>query len=112
MKSDEKIRSGGMCSGGAVALAFLGGGLIGACAALLVTPESGAVLRKRLLRGAKTAQDELAEMATETREAVEALGKDARQALKRTATRFNTAIETTKEAIKAGPGSEKEAGQL
>jgi len=112
MKNDEKIRSGGRCSGGAVTFAFLAGALIGVCAALLVTPESGAVMRKRLLRGAKIAQEELAEMVTETREAVEALGKDARQTLKRTATRFNTAIETTKEAIKAGSESEKEPGQL
>jgi len=109
---DEHVRSTGMCSAGAVALAFLGGVLIGAGAALLLTPEPGTVMRKRLLRGAKIAQEELADTVTETREAVEALGKDVRQTLKRTATRFNTAIETTKDAITAGPESEKAPGQL
>lgn len=92
------------CSGGTVASAFLLGILFGMGAALLLAPERGDTLRRRLARGAKVAGEELAGVASETREALEALGKDARQTLKRTATRLSSALDAAKEAIqKEGP---------
>lgn len=94
----EESYSGG-CSGGTVASAFLLGILFGMGTALLLTPERGDTLRRRLARGAKVAGEELADVAAETREALEALGKDARQTLKRTASRLSSALDATKEAI-------------
>ena len=98
MSKDENSIKG--FSGDTVALAFFIGALLGAGAALLLTPEPGMSMRSRLLRGAKAAQEEFTEVANETREALEVLGKDARQTLRRTASRLNTAIEATREAIK------------
>ena len=45
-------------------------------------------------------------MANETREALEVLGKDARQTLRRTASRLNTAIEATREALQNRSGEQ------
>ncbi len=104
MSNDENSIKG--CSGDTVALAFFIGALLGAGAALLLTPEPGMSMRKRLLRGAKAAQEEFTGVANETREALEVLGKDARQTLRRTASRLNTAIEATREAIKNRSGDQ------
>jgi gas vesicle protein len=90
---------GGGCSGGTVACAFLFGILTGMGAALLLAPERGDTLRRRLVRGAKVAGEELADVASETREAMEAIGKDARQTLKRTASRLSSALDATKAAL-------------
>ncbi len=91
--------SGGGCSGGTVTCAFLFGILTGMGAALLMAPERGDTLRRRLARGAKVAGEELSDVASETREALEAIGKDARQTLKRTASRLSSALDATKAAI-------------
>ena len=88
------------CSGDTVFVAFVFGVFFGAGAALLLTPEPGTTMRHRLLRGAKVAQEEFSDVATETRDALGVLGKDARQTLRRTATRFNAALEATKERLK------------
>jgi gas vesicle protein len=89
------------CSRGAVAFAFMAGAVIGAGAVLLLTPEGGLAVRRRLLRGVETAQEELADIITETREALEVLTKDARQTVKRTASRLKAAVDATSEAMKA-----------
>jgi gas vesicle protein len=83
----------------AVILAFLSGAAIGTLAALLLAPEAGADIRQRLRRGAKTAQEELTDVAVETREAFEALTKDARQTIRQTAARLNAALGATREAL-------------
>jgi len=88
-------------STGDVLAVFLAGAVMGAGVALFVTPESGARLRQRLVRGAKTAQEELAGVAGDTREALEALTKDARQTLRHTALRLTNAMEATKEALRS-----------
>ena len=81
-------------------MAFLCGVVVGALGTLLMTPESGADIRTRLRRGAKTAQDELTDAAAETAEALGALSKDARQTIRQTASRLGAALQATKEAIK------------
>jgi gas vesicle protein len=85
---------------GVLAWAFVAGALVGAGTALLLAPESGRSMRRRLAQGAKAAQEELTDVATETREAFGALTKDARQTLRQTASRFTAALGATRDAIK------------
>jgi gas vesicle protein len=94
---------------GTIALAFLIGGIVGAGGALLLAPEPGSRMRKRLLDGAKAAQEELAGVASETRDAFGMLTKDARQTLRQTASRLNAALGATREAIsgEVDPGIRK-----
>lgn len=102
MRMDEKEdleKSGGST----LFWAFFTGAACGASLAILLAPEPGSRVRERLNRGARTAQDEFSTVASGTKEAVEALGNDARQTFKQTATRLNAAIEATKAAIKAEP---------
>jgi gas vesicle protein len=80
-------------------MAFLSGALVGAAAALLLAPEPGKAMRRRLAHGAKAAQEELSDVAAETREAVGALTKDARQTLRQTASRLSAALGATRDAI-------------
>ena len=88
-------------STGDVLAVFVAGAVMGAGVALLAAPESGARMRQRLVRGARTAQEELAGVMEGTREALEALTKDARQTLRHTAIRLTDAMEATKEALKS-----------
>lgn len=100
MNEPEELSSNG-CSTGTMAFAFLAGAVIGAGVVLLLTPEPGLAIRKRLLRGAETAREELADVAVEMREALEVLSKDARQTVKRTASRLKAAVDATKKAMEA-----------
>jgi gas vesicle protein len=88
-------------------LAFLAGATAGALVALLAAPEAGSDMRHRIRRGARTAREEFTDLAMATREAVGALSQDARQTLRRTASRFNAAVTATKDALKVegGPGN-------
>ncbi len=79
---------------------FIAGFLLGAGAALLVAPETGATIRERLARGAKKAQDEFSGVASDTKDTFNTLSQEAQHAVKNTATRFNAAVEATKDAIK------------
>jgi len=82
---------------------FIAGLIVGAGTALLMAPEAGTTLRERLAKGAKTAQDELADIATDTKQAVSALSQEAQKTMKETASRVSAAVEATKEAVKATP---------
>lgn len=86
-------------------LAFAAGAAVGAGLAFLTTPQAGHEMRRRLARGAKTAQEELTEVAEETRDAVGALTKDARQTLRRTACRLTEVVAATMDSLKAEPGA-------
>ena len=79
---------------------FISGVILGAGAALLLTPEPGNTLRNRLARGAKTAQDELSEMASDTKDTIHTLTKDTQQTLKRAASRVTAAVDATKQSVK------------
>ena len=80
---------------------FIAGFLLGAGTAIMLTPESGSQLRNRIARGAKTAQDEFSEMAAQTKEAMQAWSEEAKETMKQAANRVNTAVDTTKQAVKA-----------
>jgi len=82
---------------------FIWGFILGAGAAVLMAPEPGTVLRERLARGAKTAQEEFAEVADETKEALRSLSQDTQRTVKHAASRFGTAFETTKQALSNDP---------
>ncbi len=82
---------------------FIAGFLLGAGTAIMMTPESGSQLRHRLARGAKTAQDEFAEMATQTKEAMNAWSTEAKESMKQAASRVNSAVDATKQAVKTPP---------
>jgi gas vesicle protein len=84
---------------GTIVFAFVMGALVGAGTAILLAPEAGSRMRKRLVNGARAAQEELTDVAAETREAFGVLTKDARQTLRQTAARLNAALEATREAI-------------
>lgn len=98
MERDQRGPEGSSCS--ALVLAFLTGAFLGAGAALLMAPESGPRMRKRLKQSARIAQEELADVAVEAREALGALGKDARQTIKQTASRLSAVLGATKDALK------------
>ncbi len=79
---------------------FIAGFLLGAGTAIMLTPESGSQLRNRIARGARTAQDEFSEMAAQTKEAMQAWSEEAKETMKHAATRVNSAVDTTKQAVK------------
>jgi len=82
---------------------FIAGFLLGAGTAIMLTPESGSQLRNRIARGAKTAQDEFSDMASQTKEAMQSWSEEAKETMKHAANRVNSALGTTKQAVKASP---------
>jgi gas vesicle protein len=98
--------------GGVIALAFVAGALIGAGTGLLLAPEPGRSMRRRLAHGADAAQEELSGVAAETREALGALTKDARQTLRQTASRLGAALDAAREALKSDIASRPRAAGL
>lgn len=87
-----------------LSIAFVVGAAVGAGVALFTTPHSGGEMRRRIASGVKTAQEELSEVVEETRGAVEALTKDARQTVRYTALRLTDVVSATKEAFQADAG--------
>lgn len=94
--SQRRRRSGGA---GPIALALAGGAAIGVGVGLMSAPYSGVELRRRIALGVKTAQEEFSEAVEDTREAVGALKKDARQTLRQTAMRMTEVVTATKAAL-------------
>ncbi|MCA9470821.1 MAG: YtxH domain-containing protein [Nitrospirales bacterium] len=80
---------------------FIAGVVLGAGAALLMAPESGSILRGRISRGARTAQDEISDMAANTKDALSTLSRDTQQSLKHAATRVTAAVDATKQSVKS-----------
>ena len=78
---------------------FISGFIVGAAAAILIAPESGSSLRGRLAKGAKTAQEELADVAQETKEAFRIISDDTQRTVKHAATRLTEVMDATKEAM-------------
>lgn len=87
-----------------LSIAFAVGAAVGAGVALFTTPHSGDEMRRRIASGVKTAQEELSEVVEETRGAVGALTKDARQTLRHTALRLTDVVSATKDAFQADAG--------
>ena len=89
---------------------FIWGFVLGAGAAILMAPEPGPALRERLARGAKTAQEEFSEVAGETKEAFRSISQDTQRTVKHAASRLNTALESTKQALTADSPNQGQAG--
>ena len=85
---------------------FIAGFFLGAGTAILLTPETGSQLRTRLARGARTAQDEFFDLACHTKEAMQNLSDEAKKTMKQAATRVNSAVNATKQAVKMGSTDE------
>lgn len=79
---------------------FIAGFLLGAGTAIMLTPESGTQLRHRVARGARTAQDEFSDMASQTKEAMHNWSEEAKETMKQAANRVNSAVDATKQAVK------------
>jgi hypothetical protein len=75
----EQLRRRQKRSPSPLSVAFTIGAAVGAGVALYMTPHSGSEMRRRLASGAKTAHEELSEVIEETRGAIDALAKDARE---------------------------------
>ena len=97
----EQPRRRKKSSASPLSVAFTIGAAVGAGVALYMAPHSGSEMRRRLAAGAKTAQEELSEVVEETRGAIEALAKDARQTLRYTAWRLTEVVAATKDAFQA-----------
>ncbi|MGB0910964.1 MAG: YtxH domain-containing protein [Nitrospirales bacterium] len=82
---------------------FISGVILGAGAALLLTPEPGNSLRDRLARGAKTAQDEFSDMATDTKETLHTWSSDAQEKVRQAKSRVTAAVDATKQSVKNLP---------
>ncbi|MDR4495819.1 MAG: YtxH domain-containing protein [Nitrospirales bacterium] len=84
---------------------FVAGFLLGAGTAIMLAPESGSQLRHRLARGAKTAQDEFSDIAAQTKDALTSLKEEAKRSVKQAGERLHTAVDATKQSVKAPAGS-------
>ncbi len=78
---------------------FISGFILGASAAILMAPEPGASIRGRLAKGAKTAQEEFADVANETKEAFRSISQETQRTVKQAAARLTNAVEATKQAV-------------
>jgi gas vesicle protein len=87
-------------SSGAVAFAFLAGAIIGAGAALLMAPQTGAETRE-LLRGyAKKAEEEVREKAKEARATLDTAIEQGKEFIKEKKSVLSSAFEAGKEAMR------------
>ncbi|TKS63906.1 MAG: hypothetical protein EWM73_00976 [Nitrospira sp.] len=105
VRADERrVRDNGAgdMGTGTILAAFGLGLLAGAVATLLMTPESGASVRRRVKRGADTAQEELAGIVGEAKESWRRVRDDAQSAVTRTATKIKEAAKVTREAVAEG----------
>jgi len=87
-------------SSGAVAFAFLAGAIIGAGAALLLAPQTGAETRTMLKGYAKEAEEEVLEKAKEAKATMDTAIEQGKQFLNEKKTVLTAAFEAGKEAIR------------
>ncbi len=106
IRTDERRARGDDAMGAGRILAIFGlGALAGAVVTLLTTPEPGESVRRRVRRGAETAQEELDGIVGEAKESWGRVRDDAQDAVKRTATKIKEAAKGTKEALVEQPPS-------
>jgi gas vesicle protein len=108
VREDERRRrndNADAMGAGTVLAAFGLGLLAGAVVTLLTTPESGESVRRRVRRGAETAQGELDGIVEEAKESWGRVRDDAQDAVKRTATKIKEAAKGTKDALVEQPPS-------
>jgi gas vesicle protein len=87
-------------SAGAVAFAFLAGAIIGAGAALLLAPQTGAETRKLLKNYAEKAEEEALEKAKEAKVALDKAIEQGKQFVNEKKTVLTAAFEAGKEAMR------------
>jgi len=87
-------------SAGAVAFAFLAGAIIGAGAALLLAPQSGAETRKLLKGYAEKAEEEVLEKAKEAKATLDTAIEQGKEFIKEKKTVLTAAFEAGKEAMR------------
>ena len=87
-------------SAGAVAFAFLAGAIIGAGAALLLAPQTGAETRTMLKGYAKKAEEEAIEKAHEAKQTFEKAIEQGKQFINEKKTVLTAAFEAGKEAMR------------
>lgn len=88
------------CSGVGVSIAFLSGAVIGAVAAILYTPKSGAETRTALRGYARRTEDEVLEKAKEIRADLSHTVEEAKRYLKEAEATIAAALAAGKEAFK------------
>lgn len=88
------------CSGVGVSIAFLSGALIGAVAAILYTPKSGAETRTALRGYVRRTEGEVLEKAKEIRADLSRTVDEAKRYLKETEATIAAALAAGKEAFK------------
>ncbi|MCS6317191.1 MAG: YtxH domain-containing protein [Nitrospira sp.] len=88
------------CSGVGVSIAFLSGAVIGAVAAILYTPKSGAETRTALRGYARRTEDEVLEKAKEIRADLSQTVEEAKRYLKEAEATIAAALAAGKEAFK------------
>lgn len=88
------------CSGVGVSIAFLSGAVIGAVAAILYTPKSGAETRTVLRGYVRRTEDEVLEKAKEIRADLSHTVEEAKRYLKETEATIAAALAAGKEAFK------------
>ena len=87
-------------SAGAVAFAFLAGAIIGAGAALLLAPQSGAETRAMIKGYAKKAEEEVLERAKEAKATMDTAIEQGKQFINEKKSVLTAAFEAGKEAMK------------
>jgi gas vesicle protein len=108
IRGDERqarYEDAGAMGAGTVLAAFGLGLLAGALATLLMTPEPGESVRRRVRRGLETARHELDGIVEESKDSWSRVRGDAQDAVKRTAKRIKEAAKVTKEAVAEGTPS-------
>lgn len=89
------------CSLGAVGLAFVTGGLLGAVAALLLAPQSGLKSREQLRGYARRAEEGVHELADKASEVVDQALDKGREFIKDRQAVLTDAVETGRAALSA-----------
>ena len=89
-------------SAGAIAFAFLAGAIIGAGAALLLAPQTGAETRKLLKTYAEKAEEEALERAKEAKVALDKAIEEGKRFVSEKKTVLTAAFEAGKEAMRKG----------
>ncbi len=87
------------CSLGAVGLAFVGGGLVGAAMALLLTPQSGHESRKQVRGYGQRAEEQVHELADTTSQALNQAVDKGREFMKDKQAVVTEAIEAGRVAL-------------
>jgi gas vesicle protein len=98
-KEECSMTNNRVCSLGAVGVAFVTGGLLGAAAALLLAPQSGRRSQEQLRGYARRAEEGIHELADKTTEVVEQALDKGREFIKDKQTVLTEAVEAGRTAM-------------